>query len=304
MGRDYIAAERVEVTCWQCGKRSIRKGLYIKRAVLAVYCNKCKPTARENAYDFCECGQRKQKRAAKCNECFLDDRRVERVKCYCGCGREVANATRLNAEKRGHNAYATHECASRHKRENKLARIGAHTKLWCILPKWFTCSTCGAEFSIKTPRDSKSTAYCSEACKPKPRGPYKKKHKWCNNCGVSLGTANRKLCDKCLIRSKADRRRKEEHKYRCRKAGTKYDNTVTLTRLFERDGGVCVICSCKCRRTFDPVSEQATMDHVRAITNGGSHTWDNVILTCRKCNTAKNAKNPPQCREAGLYPSP
>jgi 5-methylcytosine-specific restriction endonuclease McrA len=41
------------------------------------------------------------------------------------------------------------------------------------------------------------------------------------------------------------------------------------------------------------------MDHVKPLSRGGDHTWDNVVSACRRCNHRKGNRLP---WEAGMYP--
>ena len=58
-----------------------------------------------------------------------------------------------------------------------------------------------------------------------------------------------------------------------------YRATVPLTRkaVFARDGGRCVYCG----------ATATSLDHVVPKSRGGSHTWDNVVSACGRCNHAK-----------------
>ena len=58
-----------------------------------------------------------------------------------------------------------------------------------------------------------------------------------------------------------------------------YRATVPLTRkaVFARDGGRCAYC--------DAVA--TSVDHVVPRSRGGSHTWDNVVSACGRCNHVK-----------------
>lgn len=47
--------------------------------------------------------------------------------------------------------------------------------------------------------------------------------------------------------------------------------------VFLRDGGRCQYCG---RRA-------ESIDHVVPRSRGGTHTWDNVVAACRRCNSAK-----------------
>lgn len=58
-----------------------------------------------------------------------------------------------------------------------------------------------------------------------------------------------------------------------------YKRTAPLSRraVFARDQGRCQYC--------DKPAE--SIDHVIPRSKGGSHTWDNVVACCRRCNTYK-----------------
>ncbi|GMQ93466.1 MAG: HNH endonuclease [Acidimicrobiia bacterium] len=68
-----------------------------------------------------------------------------------------------------------------------------------------------------------------------------------------------------------------------------YDRTIPLSRraIFLRDEHRCQYCG---RRAEN-------IDHVIPKVQGGSHTWENVVASCRRCNTRKGGRTPAQ---AGL----
>ncbi len=55
--------------------------------------------------------------------------------------------------------------------------------------------------------------------------------------------------------------------------------TVPLTRkaVFARDGGRCGYCG----------AAATSLDHVIPRSRGGTHTWDNVVSACGRCNHVK-----------------
>ena len=55
--------------------------------------------------------------------------------------------------------------------------------------------------------------------------------------------------------------------------------SVPLSRRagFTRDGPTCVYCG----------SSATSIDHVVPRSRGGTHTWDNVVAACRRCNHTK-----------------
>lgn len=70
------------------------------------------------------------------------------------------------------------------------------------------------------------------------------------------------------------------HETRARKAGVKWD-TVDLRIVYARDKGICGICK-------QEVSLSGfTIDHIKPLTLGGSHTIDNLQIAHRSCNSSK-----------------
>ncbi len=57
------------------------------------------------------------------------------------------------------------------------------------------------------------------------------------------------------------------------------DRGVAVNRrtVFARDGHRCQYCG----------SPAESIDHVVPRSRGGTHTWDNVVAACRRCNTRK-----------------
>lgn len=71
---------------------------------------------------------------------------------------------------------------------------------------------------------------------------------------------------------------------------------ITLDELIKRDKNVCHICKGKCNKkdfrrskngAFIALENYPSIDHVVALSNGGSHTWDNVKLAHFYCNSIK-----------------
>jgi 5-methylcytosine-specific restriction endonuclease McrA len=58
-----------------------------------------------------------------------------------------------------------------------------------------------------------------------------------------------------------------------------YRATAPLTRrgVFARDGWRCQYCG----------AAAENLDHVVPKSRGGTHTWDNVVAACRRCNSRK-----------------
>ncbi len=80
-------------------------------------------------------------------------------------------------------------------------------------------------------------------------------------------------------------------KRRSRRYGCEYDDTISLMKLFERDGGICQICG-KPTDWHDITDGHIrklypTLDHIIPLSKGGTHTWDNVQLAHMACNAGK-----------------
>src|SRR5438034_7782870 len=58
-----------------------------------------------------------------------------------------------------------------------------------------------------------------------------------------------------------------------------YQSRVALNRraVFARDGHRCQYCG----------ATAENIDHVVPRSRGGTHTWDNVVAACRRCNSRK-----------------
>jgi len=120
------------------------------------------------------------------------------------------------------------------------------------------CKNCGKEFCIEL-SDYHSEIYCSEACQ--------------------------KRCHDRIKRDKRIRRMKARE----------MDQDITLEKLFKRDGGTCYLCGRECDwddwkvidGQFVAGESYPSIDHVKPISKGGAHTWENIKLACRHCNTVK-----------------
>ncbi len=93
---------------------------------------------------------------------------------------------------------------------------------------------------------------------------------------------------------------------RLRKYGREKEprDTITLKEAIRRNAGVCYLCGCKTdindcwhdvNGNFVCGDTYPTRDHIVPISKGGTHTWDNVRLACRKCNSIKNDRLLEEC---------
>lgn len=66
---------------------------------------------------------------------------------------------------------------------------------------------------------------------------------------------------------------------------------LSKKNLFHRDRGKCAYCGTQL------TVKTATIDHIVPRSRGGKTRWENVVLSCSKCNESKGDRTP---REAGL----
>jgi hypothetical protein len=70
-----------------------------------------------------------------------------------------------------------------------------------------------------------------------------------------------------------------------------FNADIDIYKLIERDGEQCYLCGDAVSFDYhynDP--KYPTIEHVLAISNGGTHSWDNVKVACRYCNNKKGTK--------------
>lgn len=115
-------------------------------------------------------------------------------------------------------------------------------------------------------------------------------HSSCRKCEVIRATEwqNRNYSRVLQTKTEAVRRRD------ILKRGITADKGIGRDALRHRYGDSC--CYCKQEMSFlrCPRGEyrplHATVEHVRPLSRGGTHTWDNVRLACWQCNTRKRDK--------------
>lgn len=172
--------------------------------------------------------------------------------------------------------------------------------------------------------DKRYTTFCSRECSFAYVKKNKMK-RFCKSCDIELET-KRAYCTTCFDRIKqeqTERRKliaewnarqlllkrkeneqlkKEREEYRVKRLKERtnrisrrnFKSNLSLERLYLKGKGICYLCGIKCN--WDDFSYNGgrvtgptypTREHVIALANGGTDTWDNVLLACFKCNTEK-----------------
>lgn len=174
------------------------------------------------------------------------------------------------------------------------------------------CVKCGSEKEISSISLRNKGIKCTPCQKERTRRRHeadKQIREWKKNCDRGrvlvqmemnfckcgrLIPFGRKVCDACKQDTKRNIYRRAEHKRRARERNG-FDGTISLEKLYERDHGVCYICNKTCdwqdfqriNGNFIVGGSYPTVEHVKALCHGGTHTWDNVKLACFACNTKK-----------------
>lgn len=117
-------------------------------------------------------------------------------------------------------------------------------------------------------------------------------NKVCIECGKEFkANTLRRICCSDQCSNKRQNRIHELKRNKRLKQNGKIDYSITLTKLIKRDKGVCSICGRKvmievdCQHDYYP-----SIDHIFPVSKGGTHTWDNVQLAHRGCNSDKSDK--------------
>lgn len=180
--------------------------------------------------------------------------------------------------------------------------------------KTYTCMGCGKEFK---PRMNAYNKYCSRDCALRNRGQSPamlENHKRqieegqkrraikklmrllaniqaCPVCGNKYETTNvrRLYCsDRCGHR--VHDQLKDLRRRSSMQENGPIDKGITAEKLMKRDKNTCHICGGKVDINADSNDGMyPTIDHIVPLSKGGAHTWGNVALAHRKCNTIKQA---------------
>ena len=89
-----------------------------------------------------------------------------------------------------------------------------------------------------------------------------------------------------------------DHRRRIRISDAIVDTDISLKGLYNRDAGICWICGKECdysdytvvNGVFIAGNLYPSIDHVLPLSKGGEHSWDNIKLAHRICNTKKSDK--------------
>ena len=130
--------------------------------------------------------------------------------------------------------------------------------------------------------------------------------KTCRYCGKEYETHSKASAFCSAICCKKWSNRETWRLRRCREKNATIDTNISLKRLYERDEGRCYICGQTCDwndyivrdGTVIAGNNYPSIDHVKPLSKGGEHSWKNIRLACRHCNTLKGNISP---QSRGVY---
>lgn len=164
------------------------------------------------------------------------------------------------------------------------------------------CSYCNDMFVKRTKPQKRTKYYCSDTCK------YIDNHtiheKACIDCDTIFLTGHNKTirCNYCQSKVKNDYTTMKRIKNRMNGSNADIE-FISRIKVFTNANWECKICGCKTQKDNLYADDAAELDHITPISKGGSHTYNNVQLLCRKCNWTK-AENILDVKRRGQFVMP
>lgn len=261
--RSHGGRMQYQHTCRQCGRQ------FITDKTVSKFCG-------SDCY-----GQSIRKRPKTCEVCGVSfvPRDMRHARC---CSRECGFAltTDWSDAKKTKDALARRRATLRKVLEKATVQITA---------KALRCTYCGNRGRVVGREWCQG---CVNAFRYRSQGYSLYKTILCQHCrtpvrGRGPHTLNGATCDEC----RAEQVRAQKKRRRARKRGVRVSGErITLSALDERDGGICHLCKGIVDwSAHHTANRYPSIDHVIPLANGGSHTWDNVKLAHRLCNSRKGA---------------
>lgn len=220
-------------------------------------------------------------------------RQGRKTTCVCQhCGKEF----RPKAKDR--TTFCSRDCAYAHRKAHAKGRQPYKRKL----PEQSYCKFCGKAL------DNPTAKTCDD---PECQARRQQEHYWrrhpdrkpgkafiCKECGKEFikeyGNKHRVYCSDECLRRRGRRIGKARRRARIRNAE---HESIDPRDVFERDGWICGICGTKVsRRLKYPHPRSASLDHIRPLAEGGTHTLGNVQCSHLACNLNKGASGGGQLR--------
>lgn len=203
---------------------------------------------------------------------------------------ECAGCGKLIRQRRGntlYGRYCSQECALSVRRRPEPLCVPDRCSI-----RPFACKWCGT-ISISRHRkrfcdkDCFNKFYnCNVRIRPEEL-PWRHEVRTCSRCLAFFVPASESQvwCSKqCGKRVRKQRRRANGPK-----------DQIAIGRLARRDGWICQLCAGPVNReAFSNHNLDATIDHIVPVSQGGTHTWDNVQLAHFICNSRRGTSPLPR----------
>lgn len=161
------------------------------------------------------------------------------------------------------------------------------------------CKSCGRERTRNRKKIFEGSNISCPECGNNRKG---MKEASCEKCGAIFVqySEQQTLCKTChdevvRIRDRArDSINQRLRESRARENG-KVDYSITLSKLIERDDHICQLCGRMVNEddyvyvgdTFVAGNDYPSIDHIKPLSKGGVHQWNNIQLAHRLCNSLK-----------------
>ncbi|PUZ23528.1 hypothetical protein BUY00_01530 [Staphylococcus chromogenes] len=256
-----------------------QEGIQIHRKVFRNTCSHCHKEYESIRYNNKYCSDRCR---VKANKTGYKVQGLTRTVTCTQCSNEY-----IVPKEKGLNNLICKECRYKNK---QTKHIGKHTSLvgWHNDIYIHTCKECGSYYLTNI---NLKTYYCSSECRTKSkRNPLTQKK--CKECGKYFSTTrdNQVFCSSnCCY--KYGHRQKEIIRRAKIISNGRVDWDISIKKLLKRDGRYCYLCKQPMKVNADTNdSLYPSIEHIKPISKGGTHTWDNVKLAHRKCNWEKGTK--------------
>ena len=80
-------------------------------------------------------------------------------------------------------------------------------------------------------------------------------------------------------------KRISEHKRRINKQSSSTITVLEIKELIKKSKYICYWCGKNCKKDFH-------LDHYIPLSKGGTHSLNNIVVSCPKCNLTKSSKDP------------
>lgn len=192
-----------------------------------------------------------------------------------GCGKSFV-ATNIR------NLYCTEDC------KNKKITVGESIKL-----HYKECKTCFNLFVTRYEQKEYCERNCMKYHSKRKTVLSKRRLKRCKNCNVWFWNNNSSIncCSEYCTKRYQKEHSKTLNKKRLKqiKENGKVDKDITITKLMKIHDSKCYLCQTVVSlNKADGIGKSyANIEHIVPISRGGTHTWDNVSLSCSECNCKK-----------------